>query len=175
MSEFIGAAKRGYKTSSEYGTGLLGGQYHSADQDFGTAEPRGDITSARVVYRFVKNTGSTAITPGYAVTFDNASANIYDVKAVAAGDARTCGIADPNLATTVAQGERFFIITKGPVDVVCGAAVSAHAALTVDSVGRAVTNDLSTVAKYAAAFGRLLVAAGAADVSRRAIVDFRTI
>lgn len=148
----------------------LGTQAAFQDIDYAsTSEVKARLSNIMVCATLVKQTGATAIAPGSVVKWAIPGTT---VAAVAGDEEVGCGVVDPYLSSSVAQNEHCWIITKGPVDVIASAAISAGAGLSTAASGKVKTDDYAVPA---ASIGRIIDAATADGQVRRALVDFRNI
>lgn len=146
----------------------LGTQACFQDIDYAsTAEVKAQLSNMMVQAVLVKQTGATAIAPGAVVKW---SVPGTEVAAVAGDEEVGCGVVDPYLSSSVAQNEYCWIITKGPVDVITAAGITAGAALSTAAAGKVKLNDYAVPG---ANIGRLIDASSTDGDVRRAIVDFR--
>lgn len=150
---------------------LVGAEGNFPDLDYNstTPGPRRTLSGMMVDAVLVKNAGS-ALSPGTVVKW---SVPGKEVNGVAGADEVGAGVVSPYIVGTVATDELFWLIRKGPVEVLSSAAISAGAAVKTAADGKAVTNPKAVVADLAAGFGIQIDAATAADQLKRTLVDFR--
>lgn len=168
MSTFHGHNKLGYKTSSTQQAGRLGDEFDVTAQTQDTARNIWSSTNAgRVTVRWVQNLSGSAIVPGTLVAAD--VSNSVDINVKTAGVADTpIGIADPYLASNVANGESFFIVIRANrINAKSGAAYTKGASLQGNSAGKLVAGAGSSI--------RALEAATGADESKAVACNFSNV
>lgn len=171
MSELIGVHRLGYKDSSAYQDLVLGDEYQALDGELDATQQYILPQSERRVHvKYVRNTGANALVPGHACKRDVANDVAHDVTEASAGDV-CCGIVDPRLNGSVATGEKFLMIVRGPIDAVVGGAVVKGATATVGALGKSVSGANTSVHAY----GVYLEDAAADGDVARVDVDFRTL
>lgn len=173
MSDAVALYPLGQKVSDGFANShLIGTQTHFKDVDRSVTGVHPTLSGHQVQAILVKSTSGTAIAPGSIVKW---GAPGVSVSGVAGANEIGCGIVDPDLNSSVAQNELFWLITKGPVKVISSAAIAANASVKVAASGKAVTNAFANVADGASGFGKAMEAASAADELKRVLVDFKTI
>lgn len=176
MSEFVGIPQLGYKEAEQNQAGKLGDEYQLIDAVFDAdTDMYVNQNNRRVVARWVKNNGATALNPGAVVMRDTAGDMAFDVKAITSAATPGCGIVDPSLTGTVAQDEKFLMIVKGITDVKTTGAVAKGASLGVAASGNVTTNAKSTVGDLLHLFGVLIEDGSGGAGLYRADVDFRAV
>jgi hypothetical protein len=147
----------------------LGSQASFADLDYDAIDPKPTLSGHMVDCILVKQTGATAIAPGSVVKWSVAGT---EVAAVAGANEVPAGVVDPYRTTSVAQGEAFWLITRGPALVLSSAAIAANAPVRTAASGQTVTTDYST---EQASVGVQITAATDAAQLRRTFVDCRVL
>lgn len=165
MSDFIGKWPLGYKEAGSNEDGLLGMEWYTTVDD-DVLGRKISIAPTRVYVKWVKNTGATALQPGQAVQVDVTGDMVYAVADITTAGTLACGIVDPTLSEDVAAGEKFLIVTEGPVDVLSGAALAKGTPIGVGTNGVAIA--------ASPAYGVMVEAATGSAQKRRAVVSFRS-
>lgn len=175
MSEFVGMQQLGFVDTSNQQDVQLGDEYDIVVTNH-TAGDNSDVVSnsGRVRIKLLKNTSGGTLAAGTFVKSNTSGNMAYEVTGSAA-DNPSRAVVDPTLTAAVPNGAKFFGVIYGETKVLSGAAITKGATLAAGTGGKAVTNDLSTVAKLAGAAGVALEAAAGADALTRAFVDFRVI
>jgi hypothetical protein len=150
---------------------LVGGVHTFQHVDYSLPESqRTIISNQEIIAIWVKNDSGGTLSASQIVTWKSGSAGTL-IGGVTADAATGCGAVDPFLTTTVANGEFFYIIVRGPGRGISAGSVSANAIIIPAASGRfnTVTND---AAGSLNACGRLNVASTAAAQVRDVIWAF---
>lgn len=168
MTTFHGRHQLNFKTSSTQQPAALGDEFDSTAQTLDTATGiYSDVNAGRLTVKWVRNLSGSEIVPGTLVAPDITNTMDTDVKTAGVSDI-PCGIASPWLASNVANGESFFIITKASrVPCLTGAAYTKGASLQATSAGKLVAGTGSCV--------RALEASTGADQSKVVSCDFSSV
>lgn len=171
MSEMIGTPRLGVQNATNYGEFVLGDEFEVID---GELDASGEFvltqSERRVRVRLVKNTSGGVIKPGTVVKREITGNIEHDVEPAGSGEVG-CGIADPRISGDIADGAKFLIITKGPIDCVASGALTKGHSANVAASGE-VADGLNTGVD---AFGVILEDAAAQGNIVRVDVDFRAL
>jgi hypothetical protein len=163
MSNYISTSTRGRTNVERFNSDVrLGEVYASHDIDSTTSiGPRSPLSHMPVTLRLVK--GSGALTPGLRVKYTSGG---FGLEVEAAGAEQAHGLVDPLIPAATVDGDTFWIILEGPIDVVSSAAIAANAQIQGAAAGQVV------ILSSGVAEGRMIEAATDADQTRRAYVKF---
>jgi len=148
---------------------LVGHSASFADLDYTATGVKPTLSSMMIEAVLVKSVSATALVPGTIVKW---SVPGTVIAAVTGASESPAGVVDPYLTASVAQNEYFWLIKRGPCNVLSSDAISANAAVRSAASGKAVTTDYTDVE---ASVGRQITEATAADQLRRTYVDCRDI
>jgi hypothetical protein len=162
-------------------THLQGYRAYFNDHDLDTVGAKASLSAHTIEAVWVKNGTSAALLPGEMATWAT-SANALvgkQVGAKAAAGSEAAGVVDPYVGSAgVADGRHFWLIVKGPVDVIHAGndTIVRGDGLVVAASGRADKyDDGTTAAEISSRFGRAIdtPANNNAGTKFRALVDFR--
>ena len=146
---------------------------------FGTGNaPRTILSACPIQVRIVRNNSGGTLSKSTVVKW-KAGYHGTQVDVVAGATEIGCGIVDPFLSTTVANGDTFLLFEAGPALVLASAAITAGTAIMTAAAGKVVTRTTlstpATVVQLAATVGYMLEAATADGEYKRAFLQFSEI
>lgn len=169
MSHYDGPVDYGFRTTEAYFDDVLGAEQLFTDNLTSATSVQTINSGNKIVAKIVKNASGGTLVPGSVVKWSDPGRT---VGAVAGANEIGGGVVDPTLTSNVADGEKFLLFVKGPVQVLSSAAISAGASVRTASSGKSVTSSYSSVAEAAATFGKAIEAATDANQLKRVYVDF---
>ena len=140
--------------------------------------PRILLSACPIQVRIVRNNSGGTLSKSTVVKW-KAGFHGTQVDVVAGATEIGCGIVDPFLTTTVANGDTFLLFQAGPALVLASAAITAGVAVMTAASGKVVTRTAlstpATVVQLAATVGYMLEAATADGEYKRAFLQFSEI
>lgn len=159
-------------------TDLLGSTGFVQDISGSGNAPRILQSACPVQVRIVRNNSGGTLSKSTVVKW-KAGYHGTQVDVVAGATEIGCGIVDPFLSGTVANGDTFLLFQAGPALVLASAAITAGVAIMTAASGKVVTRTTlstpATVVQLAATVGYMIEAATADGEYKRAFLQFSEI